>query len=108
MDEKTRTSAIEKADSMIKFVAYPDELRDDDKIEEYYQKLSFKNDDYLSQIYDACLFRFIDSYGRLNKPVNKSDWTERSISTEVNAFYSPSQNFIGKSLVNFLTIVVDK
>lgn len=37
MDEKTRKNALEKADSMTTHIAYPDELLDDKKIEEFYK-----------------------------------------------------------------------
>lgn len=40
MDEKTRKSALEKADAMTTHIAYPDELLDDKKLEEFYSNVS--------------------------------------------------------------------
>lgn len=40
MDEKTRENAIDKARSMSEHIAYPDELLDDKKLEEFYEGVS--------------------------------------------------------------------
>lgn len=40
MDEKTRANAIDKAKSMSTHIAYPDELLDDKKLEEFYDGVS--------------------------------------------------------------------
>lgn len=37
MDEKTRANALDKARSMATHIAYPDELLDDRKLEEFYE-----------------------------------------------------------------------
>lgn len=40
MDDKTRQSALEKADAMATHIAYPDELLDDSKLGEFYHDVS--------------------------------------------------------------------
>lgn len=40
MDDKTRVNAIDKARSMSTHIAYPDELLDDRKLEEFYEDVS--------------------------------------------------------------------
>ena len=40
MDEHTKISALEKADAMSTHIAYPDELLDDHKLEEFYADVS--------------------------------------------------------------------
>lgn len=40
MDEKTRINALEKAKSMSTHIAYPDELLDNRKLEEFYDGVS--------------------------------------------------------------------
>lgn len=40
MDEKTRANAIDKARSMSTHIAYPDELLDNRKLEEFYDGVS--------------------------------------------------------------------
>lgn len=37
MDEVTRKEALKKADMMVEYIGYPNELLDDTKLEEYYQ-----------------------------------------------------------------------
>lgn len=40
MDDETRKNALDKAKSMATHIAYPDELLDDTKLEEFYQNVS--------------------------------------------------------------------
>lgn len=42
MDEETRKSALDKANTIVDHIAYPDELLDDKKISELYDKVVFK------------------------------------------------------------------
>lgn len=41
MDEETRKSALDKANTIVDHIAYPDELLDDKKIEQLYDKVKF-------------------------------------------------------------------
>lgn len=41
MDEKTRQNALDKARSMSTHIAYPDEMLNDAKLEEFYDGVSF-------------------------------------------------------------------
>lgn len=41
MDDETRKSALEKADAMVTHIAYPDELLDNAKLEEFYNNVSY-------------------------------------------------------------------
>lgn len=41
MDDVTRKAALEKAESMSTHIAYPDELLDNKKLEEFYENVSF-------------------------------------------------------------------
>lgn len=43
MDNVTKKAALEKAASMATHIAYPDELLDNKKLEEFYQNVSIKN-----------------------------------------------------------------
>lgn len=93
MDNCTRTRAIEKAEGMINHVAYPEELMDDDKIEEYYSELEF-SDKYLLLYLNYQKFYSAKAFGELRKTVNKSDWIYHAGSTAVNAYYSVPENGI--------------
>ncbi|XP_015511770.2 neprilysin-2 isoform X1 [Neodiprion lecontei] len=94
MDEKTRKAALEKAASMATHIAYPDELLDDKKLEEFYDGLELNPDDYIGSILNLTLFGTEYSFGRLRKPVNKSDWVSHGRPAIVNAFYSSIENSI--------------
>ncbi|XP_011312064.1 membrane metallo-endopeptidase-like 1 isoform X2 [Fopius arisanus] len=94
MDEETRKSALEKAASMTSHIAYPDELLDDSKLEEFYQDLELSDENYLQGILNLTLFGTEYSFSKLRKPVNKSDWVTHGRPAVVNAFYSSIENSI--------------
>ena len=94
MDEKTRQSALAKAKSMSNYIAYPDELLDDKKLEEFYAKLEITEGDYFQSVVNMTLFGMDYSFGRLRKPVNKTDWVSHSSPAVVNAYYSSIENSI--------------
>ncbi|XP_076162840.1 M13 family metallopeptidase neprilysin 2 isoform X2 [Ptiloglossa arizonensis] len=94
MDEDTRKSALSKAASMSSHIAYPDELLDDSKLEEFYKKLELTTDNYLEGILNLTLFGVEYSFSKLRKPVNKSDWINHGRPAIVNAFYSSIENSI--------------
>ncbi|XP_029033207.1 neprilysin-2 isoform X2 [Osmia bicornis bicornis] len=94
MDDDTRKSALKKAASMSSHIAYPDELLDDKKLEEFYEKLELTTDNYLEGILNLTLFGVEYSFSKLRKPVNKSDWVTHGRPAIVNAFYSSIENSI--------------
>ncbi|XP_015116946.1 neprilysin-2 isoform X2 [Diachasma alloeum] len=94
MDDETRKSALEKAASMTSHIAYPDELLDDRKLEEFYQDLELSDENYLQNILNLTLFGTEYSFSKLRKPVNKSDWVTHGRPAIVNAFYSSIENSI--------------
>ncbi|XP_012252045.2 neprilysin-2 isoform X2 [Athalia rosae] len=94
MDETTRRSALEKAAAMSTHIAYPDELLDDKKLEEFYANLELSPDDYIGSILNLTLFGTEYSFEKLRKPVNKSEWISHGRPAVVNAFYSSIENSI--------------
>ncbi|XP_074110520.1 M13 family metallopeptidase neprilysin 2 isoform X2 [Cotesia typhae] len=95
MDEETRKSALDKAASMTSHIAYPDELLQNSKLEEFYEKLELAdNASYLKNILNLTLFGTEYSFSKLRKPVNKSDWVSHGRPAVVNAFYSSIENSI--------------
>ncbi|CAG5102248.1 Similar to Nep2: Neprilysin-2 (Drosophila melanogaster) [Cotesia congregata] len=95
MDEETRKSALDKAASMTSHIAYPDELLQDFKLEEFYENLELAdNASYLKNILNLTLFGTEYSFSKLRKPVNKSDWVSHGRPAVVNAFYSSIENSI--------------
>ncbi|XP_014481617.1 PREDICTED: neprilysin-11 isoform X1 [Dinoponera quadriceps] len=94
MDEKTRANALDKAASMVSHIAYPDELLDDKKLEEFYAGLELNSDDYLGSILNLTIFGTDFSFGRLRQPVNKTEWISHGRPAVVNAYYSSIENSI--------------
>ncbi|XP_011257048.1 neprilysin-2 isoform X1 [Camponotus floridanus] len=94
MDEKTRANALEKAADMTSHIAYPDELLDNKKLDEFYDGLELNSADYLGSILNLTIFGTNFSFGRLRKPVNKTEWITHGRPAIVNAFYSSIENSI--------------
>ena len=64
------------------------------KLGEFYEKLELTSDNYLKGILNLTLFGVEYSFGKLRKPVNKSDWITHGRPAIVNAFYSSIENSI--------------
>lgn len=94
MDEGTRAAAIEKAESMASHIAYPDELTDNNKLEEYYSDLELQPDSLLQNVLRVRIFKDNHLMRRLRKSVNKTDWETHTMPATVNAAYSPLENSI--------------
>lgn len=94
MDEKTRTEAIRKAISLTAHIGYPDELAENDKLEEYYRDLEIEPDDLLLNTLRIEVFELDNFFAKLRKPVNKTDWETHSIPSIVGAYYSSLENSI--------------
>ncbi|XP_026683285.1 neprilysin-2-like [Diaphorina citri] len=94
MDNKTRRKALEKAKAMTAHIAYPDELLDDNKISEFYDKLEIDPNNYYKSILNLTKFGTGYSFSLLRKPVNKTEWISHGHPALVNAFYSSIENSI--------------
>uniref|UniRef100_A0A2S2NXH3 Neprilysin n=1 Tax=Schizaphis graminum TaxID=13262 RepID=A0A2S2NXH3_SCHGA len=92
LDDETRKNAIDKAKSITQYIAYPDELLDDNKLNAYYENLEFHNKDFLTLILKVTKFETDLIIHRLRQPVNKSDWIFHSDLAHVNAFQYDSEN----------------
>lgn len=114
-----RKNAIDKAKSMTTHIAYPDELLDDNKLNEFYDnvcdffiqrnrlilwrfilffvfifQLEVNDGDYYTSVLNLTKFGTDYSFSKLRQPVNKSDWIIHSRTAIVNAFYSAIENSI--------------
>ncbi|XP_014207872.1 neprilysin-2-like [Copidosoma floridanum] len=94
MDNKTREAALEKAQSMTTYIAYPDELLDDKKLEKIYEKLEISSGSYFGSTLNLTLFGTESIFEMLRNPVNKSEWFSQNNIAVVNAFYSYNENSI--------------
>lgn len=94
MDEKTRQEAIKKAKALTAHVGYPNELADNNKLEEYYHNLEIEPDNLLLNTLRLNVFNTDHSLSKLREPVNKTDWETHSKPAVVNAYYSSLENSI--------------
>lgn len=94
MDENTKNAAVAKANSLIAHIAYPDELVNDTKLEEYYKDLEMEEDQYLLNALRLNQFKTRRVVEDLYKPVDKSEWLTHSTPAMTNAFYSALENSI--------------
>ncbi|XP_057330759.1 neprilysin-2-like [Microplitis mediator] len=95
MDEETRKHALDKVASMTIYIAYPDELLNDTKLDGLYKNLKLdENASYLGNILTSFLFDREYTISELKKPVNKSDWVGFGHATMVDAYASLLGNSI--------------
>lgn len=96
MDEKTKSAATEKARKLVAHIAYPEELTNNTKLEEYYSSLEIKEDEYLMNALRLNKFKSEYALRELYNPVNKNDWLAHATPAMTNAFYSALENSIRK------------
>lgn len=94
MDTITKAKAIAKAKAIIAHIGYPDELMDDNKLTEYYKKITVDEDKLLESILSIQILETDLQYEKLREVVNKTDWRTHSKAAVVNAAYSPKENSI--------------
>lgn len=94
MDEQTRAKAMIKAAAMAVHIGYPDELLDEAKLTEHYDGLEIDSEHYLEAVMTMNKFGSDVAFGKLRKPVNKTDWVSHGRPAVVNAFYSSIENSI--------------
>lgn len=96
MDDETRVSATKKLHSMSTHIGYPDEIMNNEKIEDYYRNLEIDQNNYLQSVLNMNVFGTDYAFNKLRKPVNKTDWVTHARPAIVNAFYSSIENSIRK------------
>ena len=97
MDEKTRKNALEKVDAIKSIIAYPDELLQESKLEQYHERLEITSDDYHENFKNLKKFNKLKELEKLTKPIDEIDWIDlgkKSIS--VSAGYEPDLNLMSK------------
>lgn len=99
MDNKTKQSALEKVNAMVSHIAYPDELLDDAKLEEYHKGMDVDPDSLLKSVLKINIFCSDYSFNELRLPVNKTEWIAHASPTFINAYYSFEENSIGEYLL---------
>ncbi len=85
MDQATKTKALEKLETIMVKVGYPDKWKD-------YSKLEISRNSYAANIKNATEFSFRENMNKLGKSVDRTEWGMTP--QTVNAYYNPSMNEI--------------
>lgn len=97
LDEQSKVAAISKALAMHFDIGFPDELIDDQKLNEYYDGLELSANSLLENLMRINQFLAKINKRQLHTPINRHEWSERATRlTKVDAFYGVSQNTICK------------
>lgn len=96
MDATTKSAAKQKAEKMGSQMAYADELKDDAKLTEFYEKWPVTVDPatYYESVFKLNKASTDRSWKRLREPIDKNEWTSFVTPAIVNAFYSSIENTI--------------
>ncbi|KAG8255611.1 NEDD8 protease nep2 [Homalodisca vitripennis] len=92
MDKETKKRALYKASQIVQHIGYPDELKDMNKIEEYYKGLDIDKDQYFEALVDLSRWANYYKFRQLREEVNRTDWRSHGTVTTVNAFYYHMEN----------------
>jgi len=85
MSDSTKTKALEKLNTIVRKLGYPDKWRD-------YSSLEIGSESFLKNAYNATAFEFRRNLNKLGKPVDRLEWGMSP--PTVNAYYNPSMNEI--------------
>lgn len=105
MDEGTKKGAIQKLDLMASLVAYPKELLNNNKLNEFYKKYVIDKKSAIKTELNFNRVMIERSLQSLDEPVDPLDWTGIfGGASTTNAFYSPTSNSISLcTLLEFYT-----
>ncbi|XP_070560613.1 neprilysin-1-like isoform X2 [Ptychodera flava] len=92
MDAPTQVVAKEKAEVMNRKIGYPDWIKDDDVLTDYYKNYDFDSGKYFENYLQYLKENTQRGFEYLRKPVDKLEWSTGP--AIVNAFYSSSSNSI--------------
>lgn len=96
MDSVTKDAALMKLKNMDAFIGFPNELKNDASIENFYTNLRIKEDDFFESILRNNRFLLEKWALTLREPVIKSDWRFLSNVVDINAYYDAAGNKISK------------
>uniref|UniRef100_A0A7I4Y525 Neprilysin n=2 Tax=Haemonchus contortus TaxID=6289 RepID=A0A7I4Y525_HAECO len=93
MDNATKNAAFEKANAMLRQIAYPDFILDSKKLDDYYRGFSVgETDSYSQMIEKLSRWRIECEFKRLIKPVDRTEYDFNP--ADVDAYYSHDFNSI--------------
>lgn len=94
MDEETRDEAKLKAKGISPYIGYPDELLQDDLIEELYSGLSLSKSNFYQNVRNLRIWSTNYAFKQLRKQNKRGDWRKHARAAVVNAYYNSLENSI--------------
>lgn len=94
MDEETRQEAKLKARSISPYIGYPDELLQDDLIEQFFSGLQMSRTNFYQNVRNLRIWSTNYAFGQLRKPNKRGDWRKHAKAAVVNAYYNSLENSI--------------
>lgn len=98
MTDSMKAAAVQKLELMRSFIAYPDELLNDQKLDEYSLSLEILPNDHFQNFLNLQRFHYESELSNLDQATNDHIWTFFSDSFIVNAYYHTLINYFGKSI----------
>jgi len=94
MDEETREEAKLKATSIAPYIGYPDELLQDELIEELYSGVKMARINFYQNVRNLRIWSTDYAFSQLRKPNKRGDWKKHARAAVVNAYYNALENSI--------------
>ena len=94
MDEETREEARSKANAISAYIGYPDELLQDELVEELYSGVKMARTNFYQNVRNLRVWSTDYAFGQLRKPNKRGDWKKHARAAVVNAYYNSLENSI--------------
>jgi membrane metallo-endopeptidase-like protein 1 len=94
MDEETREEAKLKARAIATYIGYPEELLQDELVEELYTGVKMARTNFYQNVRNLRIWSTDYAFGQLRKPNKRGDWKKHARAAVVNAYYNSLENSI--------------
>lgn len=94
MDPETREEAKLKAQAISAYIGYPDELLDDELVEDLYSGVKMSRTNFYQNIRNLRIWSTDYAFNQLRKPNIRGDWKKHARAAVVNAYYNSLENSI--------------
>ena len=88
MDKVTKGRALNKLEVMKNFIAFPDELTNEQVVAEHHSGIVIEEGDFYGNKLRLFTWDRLFKHSRLRERVDKTDWRDNSLVPIVNAFYA--------------------
>ncbi|CAL4124487.1 unnamed protein product, partial [Meganyctiphanes norvegica] len=92
MSPRTRDVAIEKVETIVRNIGYPDQILNDTYMNAMYEGLNFTSTNHFSNVLQMLQYHAASAHDLLTVPVDRKAWV--TTPAVVNAYYSRSKNMI--------------